>query len=98
MGSYSDRVGESVGGLSMICCVLRERRLASPTTHCMTQAYKLLPLPLQGLYRGLQGHYSALQAFSALAWCILWLFWGVAMAWSVATWHYVGQQLRVIAS
>ena len=38
------------------------------------QAYKLLPLPLQGLYRGLHAYYSALQAFSALAGCILWLF------------------------
>ena len=62
------------GGLSLICGVLRERRLASPTTRCAVNEYKLLPLPLQGLYRGLQGRYSALQAFSALAGRILWLF------------------------
>ena len=58
----------------MIYGALRYRRLASPTTRCNAQVYKLLPLPLQGLYRGLQGRYSALQAFSALAGCILWLF------------------------
>ena len=74
MGSYSDRGGDRVVCLSLICGALRYRRLASPTTRCNAQVYKLLPLPLQGLYRGLQVDYSALQAFTALAVCILWLF------------------------
>ena len=74
MGSYSGRGGERGGGLGLFYGVLRERRLASSVRRCSVQVYKLFPLPLQGLYRGLQGHYSALQAFSALAWCILWLF------------------------
>ena len=75
-GSYSGRGGESGGGLSLIYGVLREMGLASSTTRCKAQEYKLLPLPLQGLYRGLQGHYSALQGFSVLAMCIYGVFYG----------------------
>ena len=47
--------------------VPRESGIEGISRRCNVQACKLLPLPLQGLYRALQGHYSALQRFSAIA-------------------------------
>ena len=56
--------------------VPRDRGIDGVLRRSIVQVYKLLHLPLQRLYRGLQGLYSALQGFSALAMCIYGVFYG----------------------